>query len=183
MRPHTVSRGKRQRIPHFRVRRPLWGGGAGSPMRYRFRAAPGKGCQGEPAPAVNTGSVPLEVIVEGWAAICKAHLQGCAQKVCHVVAAYEPRRVPDAAGVDVVRDQKQPGVFEPTRCQHVETCMDEESAPRLRRGPDVVDRSSGGFYLDVQSVPAHEDPQKRGFPELGRVTLREIRGRAPALKT
>lgn len=142
-----------------------------------------KRCQCESAPTVNPGSVSLETIMEGWAAICKAHLHGCTHKVRHIVAAYEPCRVPNAASVDIVGDQKQPGIFEATGCQHVETGMDEEFAPWLSRGPDVVDRSSGGFYLNVQSVASHENPQKRGLPELGRITFREVCRRAPALKT
>jgi hypothetical protein len=143
----------------------------------------GERCQGESAPAVNTGSIPLKVVVEGWAAIGKADLEGRTQKVRHIIAAHKACRVPNAAGVDVVGDQKQPGIFEPSGRQDVDMCVDEEFAPRLSRGPDVVDGSSGVLDLNVQSVPAHQDPQERGPAELGRITLRKIRGRAPALKT
>jgi len=85
--------------------------------------------------------------------------------------------------VDVVGHEKQPGIFEPAGRQYVEACTDDEFAPRPSRGPDVVDGSSGGFYLDVQSVSPDENPQKRGLPEFGFIAPREIRGRAPALET
>jgi hypothetical protein len=85
--------------------------------------------------------------------------------------------------VDIVGDQEQPGIFESAGRQNVYTCVDEEFASRLGRGPDIVDGSSGGLYLNVQGVPAHQDPQETGPPELGRITFRKIRGRAPAFKT